>query len=276
MNLDHVWANGARVVAVQPRRQGPGMVALQLWVREGTCGERAGEHGAAHFVEHMLFKPLSGTPQGDLAVAIEELGGDVNAFTSHDETVIYASVPKKYAGAALRALLSHSLRPAMQADEVEQERAVILEEISEYEDDHSSAASDSFIEALFAGSGYGRPILGRREEVRSLSVLRLRAFHERVYAGDGVVLVVAGAMSAKDVMSCASGWLSGGLLHPKRRCASWVPSRCQITAPVASFFGLSARGRLRAGNARKSGDAHDITSLADIAPATTRTTPSPA
>ena len=215
VTVDHTWKNGARAVAVRPRRDGPGMVALQLWVRAGTCAERRDEHGAAHFLEHMLFKSLSRTRGGgDLAAAIEELGGDINAFTSHDETVIYASVPRRYASAGLRALLRHGLQPELDPLEVDRERGVILEEISEYEDDHGSAASDSFLEALFAGSGYGRPILGRREDVRRLSAERLRAFHERVYTGDGLVLVVAGTMDRGEVLECASPFFDG--LAPRR------------------------------------------------------------
>ncbi|MGB1700783.1 MAG: M16 family metallopeptidase, partial [Nannocystaceae bacterium] len=140
----------------------------------------------------------------DLAGAIEALGGDVNAFTSHDETVIYASVPRRYARAGLRTLLEHGLRPALDDAEIEREREVILEEISEYEDDHVSAASDGFLEGLFSGSEYGRPILGRREDVRILDAARLRRFHSRTYTGDGIVLVVAGSMDSQDVLSIAS------------------------------------------------------------------------
>ena len=222
--LDHVWENGARAVAVRPRREGPGMVALQLWIGAGTCAERAGEHGAAHFVEHMLFKPIpSSRGGGDLAAAIEQLGGDVNAFTSHDETVIYASVPRRYANVGLRELLRHVLRPQMEVDEVEREREVILEEISEYEDDHASAASDSFLEGLFIGSEYGRPILGRRDDVRAISAEGLRRFHERVYTGDGVVLVVAGSMTHEDVLACASPFLES--LPPRKLKGLKRPSK---------------------------------------------------
>ena len=142
--MDHVWENGARAVLVRPPGASAlGLVALQVWIGAGTGAERPGERGAAHFVEHLLFKPCR-TQHGtlDLAGHIEGLGGDVNAFTSHDETVVYASVPARHSREALEVLLECVLHPTFDQAEIETERGVILEEIAEYEDEHAAAASD--------------------------------------------------------------------------------------------------------------------------------------
>ncbi len=108
--------NGARILVLPTGGPGGGgAAAVQLWVGAGTSAEQADEHGCAHLLEHMLFKPLvaehvpkamlkaAGVPASgpiDLATALEALGGDSNAFTSHDETVIHATVPGAAAAAA--------------------------------------------------------------------------------------------------------------------------------------------------------------------------------
>ncbi|MEZ4382336.1 MAG: pitrilysin family protein [Nannocystaceae bacterium] len=194
--------NGARVLCLPTDDDAP--VAIQLWVAAGTAAEREREHGCAHLLEHLLFKPFAkGGPPGDLALLIESLGGDVNAFTSHDETVLYATVPADGWGEALDGILWSGLRPRLDSGELEREIEVVVEEIKQYDDDPGARAVQSLLERVHGEHPYARPVLGLAREVRSHSARRLRAFHRRVYAGERLTLVVVGPVDPKAVIARA-------------------------------------------------------------------------
>lgn len=219
--------NGARIL-VLPTSGGPGgpggrgerggAAAVQLWVSAGTSAERPDEHGCAHLLEHMLFKPLpeehvpramlraAGVPvRGpvDLATALEAMGGDSNAFTSHDETVIHATVPAGAAAAAVALVAAAALRPALAAATLAQEREVVVEEIAQYDDDPGQRVFQALLRRMHGRHSYSRPVLGLAREVRSHSAARLRAYHRRSYAGSRVVLVVVGAVEVAKVVAAA-------------------------------------------------------------------------
>jgi zinc protease len=181
-----------------------GTVAIQLWILAGTADERAREHGCAHLLEHMLFKPLDVDGRRlDIASAIEALGGDVNAFTSHDETVFHATVPAKQFGAALHALVDPVARALPSATDLEQESEVVLEEIRQYDDDPAARATQEMLEHLYGAHPYARPVLGKAPEVAATSAPTLRGFLRRNYRGERVALVVVGPIPAAKVLAAA-------------------------------------------------------------------------
>lgn len=185
--------------------EGP-VVAIQLWIAAGTAAEGPQEHGCAHLLEHMLFKARAG--ETDLATAIEGLGGDVNAFTSHDETVVYATVPTGREHEALRAVLQASLCPAIEAKTLATEIEVVAEEIAEYRDDPAAVGSARLHARLFGRHPYARPVLGTAAEVRAHDVKRLRRFHRRNYTARRTSLVVVGPVDPAAVRETAEPWLS--------------------------------------------------------------------
>lgn len=218
--VDLRLASGARVI-VQPldaRGAGSGAAAVQLWIGAGTSAERADEHGCAHLLEHMLFKPCPGLgkrtgakghvpkdrPAGiDLASALEGLGGDVNAFTSHDETVVHATVPASAAAAAIGVIGAAVLGPALAADALAQEREVVVEEIKQYDDEPGQRAFHGIMRRMYGRHSYGRPVLGLAKDVRSHTVAKLRGYHRRNYAGQRATLVVVGAVDVAAVVRAA-------------------------------------------------------------------------
>jgi zinc protease len=212
--VDLRLANGARVI-VQPLPGPPGgggAAAVQLWIGAGTSAEGPDEHGCAHLLEHMLFKPVPlehvprGIPRGgpvDLASALEAIGGDSNAFTSHDETVIHATVPAHSAAIATTMIAAAALRPALAAATLAQEREVVVEEIKQYDDEPGQRVFQALLRRLHGRHSYGRPVLGLAREVRGHSPARLRAYHRRAYAGERVTLVVVGPVEVARVVAAA-------------------------------------------------------------------------
>ena len=203
--LDRRLENGPRVIVLGGGHHvGAGVVAVQLWIKAGTSAEREDEHGCAHLLEHMTFKPYPvAGGETDLALAIEELGGDVNAFTSHDETVFHATVPAAAGLDGVGIVLDAVLGPRIDPEELARERQVVIEEIKQYDDDPGSCAMQDLVGGLFRGDSYARPVLGKSSEVRSHDAKRLRRYHREVYAGDKLCLVVAGPVDPARVWSVA-------------------------------------------------------------------------
>ncbi len=230
--------NGARILCASAAADAP--VSIQLWVAAGAGAEREKEHGCAHLLEHMLFKPFAkGGPAGDLALLIESLGGDVNAFTSHDETVLYATVPANAWGEALDGILWSGLRPAFRREELEREREVVVEEIKQYEDEPGSRVAQTLLAQVHDEHAYGRPVLGTLAEVRGHSARRLRGFHRRVYAGARLTLVVVGPVDPKAVLARAKP-----LLGRTAKAAS-LPVQGAVAPSVGDGEGSTIRASVR-------------------------------
>jgi len=181
----HVLANGLRVV-VHPRPVP--LAALYLWIEAGSVDERSDEHGAAHFLEHMLFKGTPTRGVGDVPATIESLGGDLNAYTSLESTVLHATVELDGWKEALDVLADMSQRSLLDATELEREREVILEEVRGTASDPEELLYEGVQSALYADHAYARPILGTAAEVAELPRQALMNFWRREWGPQRAVL----------------------------------------------------------------------------------------
>lgn len=206
------FANGARLLMMPgppPARGGRGVACVQLWIHAGAAAERSREHGCAHLFEHMVFKPWVDAEgrSHDLASAIEALGGDVNAFTSHDETVFHATLPGDAIEEALAILLpavtSRPIDPAL----LDREKQVVIEEIHQYEDDPAARSIQALMADLYGDHPYARPVLGELEELRALTAARLRGWQRRQCRGESLTLVVTGCTDPSAVETQARALL---------------------------------------------------------------------
>ncbi len=210
--------NGARVLVLPLQSQVSSATAVQLWIGAGTSAESATEHGCAHLLEHMLFKPFAATavprvvlraaglsPSApvDLTTALEALGGDANAATSHDETIVYVTVPAHAAGSAVALMCAATLQPTLDPKTLTQEREVVIEEILQYADDPYDRVPQAVHARVFDGDPYARPVLGTVDEVSRITASRLRGFHRRIYAGSRVTLVVVGPVDPQAIVTAA-------------------------------------------------------------------------
>jgi zinc protease len=233
-----VLSNGLRVV-VAPRPVG--LAALYLWIDAGSGDERPGEHGAAHFLEHMLFK---GTPRrglGEAAATIEALGGDLNAFTTHDVTVLHATVLAPGFATALDVIADMARNAILDPAEIARERDVVLEEIRGYDAMPDELLHDAVAAAAFPGDPYGRPIAGTAAEVAVLPDAALTQFWRREWGADRAVLAVVGEVDPEAVVALAQALL--GDWGPAAPRARWPepPSNVGPTAALVPTNGRRTR-----------------------------------
>jgi len=163
-----------------------------VWCDVGTRDERPQANGVAHMLEHMLFKGTRRRSAAAIAEEIEAVGGHMNAYTAREQTAYYARVLKgdlELAVDMIADIMQHSL---FDAEELDRERAVILQEIGQAHDTPDDIVFDHFQAAAYPGQGVGRAVLGRADVVRRLKRETVRGFLARHYAPGRLVLSAAG------------------------------------------------------------------------------------
>ncbi len=183
-------ASGLEVCLIA-NRQAP-IVTTVLLYRVGGRDEGPGESGAAHFLEHMMFKGSARYGPGEIDRRTQSLGGSNNAFTSHDLTAYYFSFSADRWQEALAIERDRMTALTLDPAEVDSERQVILEELAMYRDEPWDALELAVQAELFAGHPYGVPVLGSEEDLERTDRDRLAEFHHRFYRPANALLVVAG------------------------------------------------------------------------------------
>jgi predicted Zn-dependent peptidase len=165
-------------------------VSIGFWIGAGSRDETDARAGVSHFIEHLLFKGSGKHSAQEIAEIFDGLGGELNAATSRETTVVYARVPDDRLETALDVMTSMVYDPAF-AD-VDSEREVVLEEIAMVEDNPQELVHDVIGEAVFGGHPLGRPVIGRAEVISSVSRRALAAYHRAAYAAGNIVVAAAG------------------------------------------------------------------------------------
>jgi predicted Zn-dependent peptidase len=178
-------------------------VSLGAYVSAGTRNETEPENGASHFLEHMAFKGTARRSAADIAEAIENVGGHINAYTAREQTAYYVKLLKE--DLALGAdiigdILTHSV---FAPNELERERGVILQEIGQANDTPDDIIFDHFQETAYPAQPMGRPVLGTEGGIRTMSRDQLTGYMRRQYAAGNVVVAAAGALEHDTVVDLA-------------------------------------------------------------------------
>jgi len=177
--------------------------SVGVWVKAGSRSEREGEHGIAHLLEHMAFKGTYRRSARDIAVAIEAVGGDLNAATSLETTSYNARVLRADIPLAVGLLAEILQESAFDPDELRREQNVIVQEIGATLDTPDDLVFDLFQEAAYPGQPIGRPILGTADSVTGFSRGDILAYLERNYRAPAMVLAAAGAVDHADLVALA-------------------------------------------------------------------------
>jgi len=201
-------ANGFRIVTEAM----PGLksASVGVWVMAGGRHERAEQNGIAHFLEHMAFKGTKSRSALQIAEAIEDVGGYINAYTSREMTAYYARVLETDVPLALDVIADIVLNPVFDRKEIEIERHVILQEIGQALDTPDDVIFDWLQEASYPDQAFGRSILGPAERVSKFSRTDLTGFVAEHYGPDQMILSAAGGVDHDRIVAQATE-IFGGL-----------------------------------------------------------------
>jgi predicted Zn-dependent peptidase len=167
-------------------------IAIGMWIGAGSRDESAHNAGISHFIEHLLFKGSSRFSGVQIAQVFDGLGGELNAATAKEYTVLYARVLDAHLESALDVMSDMLLAPTFDADELMSEREVVLEEIAMYEDSYHDLAHDLISTAVFSDHPLGRPVIGTADAVNAMSPESVRDYHANRYVGSNIVIAAAG------------------------------------------------------------------------------------
>jgi zinc protease len=196
------------------------VVSIQAWVSRGSCYENEKVAGISHFLEHALFKGTKKRKVGEIALEIESRGGEVNAFTSFEETAYYTTLASRYFEDGLDVIADAIQNPSFDAEEMLREREVILEEIKRAHDSPYKMVSTNLWKTCFEGTPYGRPVLGFEETVRKIDHRTLKQYFDQHYHAGTVSLFIVGDVDKKMAFEKAKAKLS----KMKRGKAAKIPN----------------------------------------------------
>jgi predicted Zn-dependent peptidase len=198
--------NGLRVVS----REMPGLetAAVGLFARCGSRDEPAHLNGLAHIFEHMVFKGAGGRSARELNEAIEDVGGELNACTERDGTSYTAAVMAEHVPLAVELISDLVVRPHLDANDLEREKEVVLQELAEVADTPSDLIFDELWAASFPDQPLGRSILGDELSIRRITPADLHDWREQQYQAPDIILAAAGKVAHDELVSLAGRHLA--------------------------------------------------------------------
>ncbi|MCJ7497052.1 MAG: insulinase family protein [candidate division Zixibacteria bacterium] len=167
-------------------------ITLGVWIDVGSRDEEQNENGISHFIEHMLFKGTKKRSTKEIALALESLGGTLNAFTGRENTCLYAKVLDEHLEIALDVLSDLLLNPLFNPYDFKKEKKIIAEEIKELEDMPSEVAFDLLMEAMWGEHPLGRPVIGDIKNIQKLERGQLLNFMREKYVSPKIVIAACG------------------------------------------------------------------------------------
>lgn len=228
-----VLRNGLTVI-LEEDHSAP-VAALQMCVKVGSAMEQAHEAGISHLFEHMLFKGTRKRGVGEIAQEVEACGGDINAYTSFDETVYHLILASRFFDTGLDILADAVQHSAFDPVELAREKEVVIEEIKRYEDMPVSRLSQEVFSTSFTVHPYHRPIIGYEATVRKFTRAQILRFFKSWYAPNNMVLIVVGDFDIPDALSKVRRSFRG--FRPARLPQGRLPSepRQRATRSVLMF-----------------------------------------
>ncbi|KWT57073.1 M16 family metallopeptidase [Streptomyces sp. NRRL F-5755] len=231
-------------------------VTFGIWAHVGSRDETPSLNGATHYLEHLLFKGTRKRSALDISAAIDEVGGEMNAFTAKEYTCYYARVLDTDLPLAIDVVCDMLTGSLIEPEDVEAERGVILEEIAMTEDDPGDCVHDLFAHTMLGDTPLGRPVLGSVDTVNALTPERIRRFYKKHYDPTRLVVAAAGNVDhAKVVRMVRAAFEKAGALDR---------TDATPTAPRDGSRRIRTAGRVELLN-RKSEQAHVILGVPGLA-----------
>lgn len=206
-------------------------VSLGVWIGAGSICEHADEGGISHFIEHMLFKSTKNRTPAQIAVEMDSIGGNLNAFTSKECTCYYAKTLDRDLSTAADILSDMIHNPLLDSDDIEREKSVVCEEILMAEDSPEDVVHETLCSLAYQGDPLSLPITGTRESVMSFDKNALSSYMDRLYTPGNMVVACAGNFNEDELMRIISDRFSlaqkpnpeiptcGEFSHERRFCS---------------------------------------------------------
>ena len=172
--------------------------AIGYWIGAGSRDETDAKAGISHFIEHLLFKGSSEYTALEIAEIFDEMGGELNAATSREHTVLYSRIPDVHVEKALDVMSDMVFSPRF--EDLDSEREVVLEEIAMYEDTPQELVHDLMAQAVFGAHALGRPVIGTADVISTVSKRSLLSYHRAMYTPANIVVAAAGAIDHEQLV----------------------------------------------------------------------------
>ena len=211
-------ANGIRIVTESQKESRT--VSMGIWVLTGSRDETPEDAGISHFLEHLVFKGTKKRTAFQIAKSLEELGGDLNAFTTREYTCYHATVLKDHWEIALDVLCDLVSGMKLKKSDFELERSVILQEIAMGEDQHDEVIYDVYMDQSLGRNPVGRPIAGSVESISKMKQKQVLEYYKKQYTGSNLIVSAAGNIDHKLIVK-----MSERLLGRKAKTKKIVPRK---------------------------------------------------
>ena len=241
--------NGVRIVT--ERMADSRSVTLGFWAGIGSRDEPGELAGASHFLEHLLFKGTAQRGARQIAVAVDAVGGEMNAFTTREHTAYYTRLPAGELSFGLDLLTDVVGAPAFRPGEVDAEREVILEEILMNEDAPDDVVHTQLMEAAFPGHPLGRETLGSQDTILAMTRDQIAAFHAGWYRPANLVVAAAGNLHHDQVVASVAAFLADATVGDRpARVGAGGRARAPGGGPSPDRAGARGHGLARSGPPR--------------------------
>ena len=212
-----------------------------MFVQVGSRDEAPQLGGASHFLEHLLFKGTPTRSAMDISVALDEVGGEFNAYTAREYTCYHARVLDDDLPRAVDVLGDMLTSSLITPEDVEAERDVILDEIAMHDDDPDDVVHNLFAATAWAGTPLGRPIAGTAESIKALTRTQINGYYRRRYRPEAMTIAVAGNVEHGDVVrQVRQAFARGGFLDGDAKPVG--PRAGRAAAPAARRVRRAPRG----------------------------------
>lgn len=198
--------NGLNVLLVESHKSP--VVSVQMWVKTGSADEKKGEEGISHFIEHLVFKGTRNYSVGEIAATVEGSGGELNAYTSFDQTVFYVTISKEFADVGLDVISEMMGHPSFDPDEINNEREVVIEEIKRGKDSPGRRASQLMFSTVYKKHPYGIPVIGYEEVIKKVTPKKLVEYFHSRYVPRNMFLVIAGDFEVTEMKKKVNQYFS--------------------------------------------------------------------
>jgi zinc protease len=185
------------------------VISVQMWVKTGSADEKKGEEGISHFIEHLVFKGTEKFKVGEIANTVEASGGELNAYTSFDQTVFYVTISNSFSDVALDVVSQMMGYPTFDAAETDSEREVVCEEIKMGQDSPRRRSSQMLFSSSYKKHSYGKPVIGYETNVRKWPVKKIQSYYRSRYVPSNMFLVISGDFFSSEMRKKVEHYFGG-------------------------------------------------------------------